>query len=89
MPKLIFHDLKSTQKKTSIYSKNNERAGEEIANRVKPVKPQVKCLKYVDLVITWRRKTAEAKTLACREAWGRKEEEEEENNVYAADLLQS
>ena len=62
MPRLIFHACKSAQRKTSIYSKNNGDKEPEEVKRAKPMKPLVKNLKYVDLVITWRKKTAEAKT---------------------------
>ena len=68
MPKLIYHDLKSTQRKTSIYSKNNNNTDpnnndNDQAKRdmPKPAKPQVKNLKYVDLIVRWRKKTADSK----------------------------
>ena len=70
MPKLIYHDLKSTQRKTSIYSRNNNNNNNNTdpnnndqakRDMPKPAKPQVKNLKYVDLIIRWRKKTADSK----------------------------
>ena len=88
MPKLIYHDLKSTQKKTNMkgHNNNNNNNSPE-SQRPKPAKPQVKSLKYVDLVVRWRKKTADSNKSATENAWDdhdeecirwRKEEEEEE-----------
>ena len=80
MPRLVFHDFKSTLRRTSIYSNNNNKEREE-ANKIKPIRPMVKNLKYVDLVITWRKKTTDAKTLSAIDAWRGDEEVDRNNNI--------
>jgi len=80
MPKLIYHDLKSTQRKTNLSLKgnnnnnnnNNSQGGEN--QRPKPAKPQVKSLKYVDLVVRWRKKTADSNKRATENPWDDVEE---------------
>ena len=67
MPKLIFHDLKSTQKKVSVYSKGLKSADDN--QRPKPNTPQVKTLKYINLVVIWRKKTKESKELTAKTCW--------------------
>ena len=68
MPKLIFHDLKSTQKKSGIYSKGEKNADDN-QQRPKPNTPQVKTLKYINLVVRWRKKTTESKELMAETCW--------------------